>query len=317
MVAVTVIIPCFNAEAFLLDAVRSVQAQRQGDFECLIVDDGSRDGTRALIERLAQEDSRIRPIILPSNQGVSVARNVALDAARGDWVALLDADDLWKPERLGRLIELARAEKADFVADNITIATFPGGRPIRPSMAPHLLSGTVWDLDRFMFHCARRGFYDAPTVLKPIIRRRFLVDNQLRYDARYRSSEDFLLYFMALFLGARFITTNSAFYITRERSGSITRSGSWSHEEGVRVCDDLVLSLDGRLPDRIRARLLQRKRKLLRTLTLRKAFFHISHGDFGAGAALLWRNPSALSSVPLVLLKRLFQATFPLVPFKR
>lgn len=98
---VTVFIPAYNAEHYLREAIESVLAQTLGDFELLVIDDGSRDGTRAIAEAFAARDPRIA-VISRENRGRSATRNEAFDRARGRYLAVLDADDLCVPERLQR-----------------------------------------------------------------------------------------------------------------------------------------------------------------------------------------------------------------------
>jgi glycosyltransferase involved in cell wall biosynthesis len=95
----SVIIPTFNRRDFLEKAARSVLSQTCGDFELIIVDDGSTDGTQDLIGSF--NDSRLK-YVFQSNRGVSSARNRALEMARGRFMAFLDSDDRWKPEKLER-----------------------------------------------------------------------------------------------------------------------------------------------------------------------------------------------------------------------
>lgn len=97
MAKVSVITPAFNAAEHLAEAIASVRAQTSTDWEMIVIDDGSSDGTAALLD--AQDDPRIR-IIHQANAGVSAARNAGLDAARGVYVTFLDADDLLPPEAL-------------------------------------------------------------------------------------------------------------------------------------------------------------------------------------------------------------------------
>jgi glycosyltransferase involved in cell wall biosynthesis len=97
MPAVSVITTAFNAERFIGDAMRSVLDQQHVDFEYIIVDDGSTDGTQAVVRSMA--DSRVR-LIAPGRIGRGRALNAALDACRADYVAIQDADDLSHPERL-------------------------------------------------------------------------------------------------------------------------------------------------------------------------------------------------------------------------
>ena len=111
----TIVVPAFDAEATLADAVASAQAQTFGDWEMIIADDGSRDGTRALARRLAAEDPRLRVLQL-ENGGPARARNHACLRARGDLIAFLDADDLWAPEKLATLAAaFGAAEAPDLV----------------------------------------------------------------------------------------------------------------------------------------------------------------------------------------------------------
>src|SRR3954463_7255151 len=115
--AVSVIIASYNARAVIARAIASVRAQTFDDLEILIVDDASADGTPILVERESEADPRLRLIRLERNRGPAHARNVALGAARGTWIALLDADDAWRPDRLNRM--LAQSAGADAVADNL------------------------------------------------------------------------------------------------------------------------------------------------------------------------------------------------------
>ena len=97
---VSVIIPTHNRSHFLAEAIDSICTQTFGDFELIVVDDGSSDGTQALLEARGSEDKRIIPISLDANAGCNHARNVALDRARGRYIAFLDDDDLAMPQRL-------------------------------------------------------------------------------------------------------------------------------------------------------------------------------------------------------------------------
>lgn len=101
---VSVIVPAFNAEAFVGRTLASLRAQTFRDFEVVVVDDGSTDGTAAIVETVARADPRFRLIRQP-NAGVAAARNRALAEARGRYLANLDADDLWRPQFLERTVE--------------------------------------------------------------------------------------------------------------------------------------------------------------------------------------------------------------------
>ena len=95
---VSVVIPAYNREGSIVDAIESVLAQSFGDFELVVVDDGSRDGTLAAARSVA--DPRLRVIAAPRNGGAATARNLGATEARGAWIAFQDSDDEWLPRKL-------------------------------------------------------------------------------------------------------------------------------------------------------------------------------------------------------------------------
>jgi len=105
---VSVVMPVYNCERYVAEAVESILAQTFADFEFLIVDDGSTDGSLAILRRYAGQDSRIRVISRP-NTGIVGALNEMLDLARGEFVARMDADDISSPERFDRQVAYLRA----------------------------------------------------------------------------------------------------------------------------------------------------------------------------------------------------------------
>src|SRR5437868_6754219 len=95
--------PVYNGEKFIARAVQSVLAQTYGDFELVVVNDGSKDSTAQILNSFT--DPRIRVIHQEQNQGISRTRNHALRSSRGDYVAVLDADDIARPHRLQAQLE--------------------------------------------------------------------------------------------------------------------------------------------------------------------------------------------------------------------
>ena len=107
---VSVIMPAYNSEAFIAESIRSVIQQTYQDWELLIIDDASTDDTRKIIGKLYQEDNRIRLLENSANRGTHHTRNKGIKAAQGDFIAFLDADDLWKPEKLQKQLEVLSQE---------------------------------------------------------------------------------------------------------------------------------------------------------------------------------------------------------------
>jgi succinoglycan biosynthesis protein ExoO len=220
---VSVIIPAFNAETFIERAIDSALAQEGIDLEVVVADDGSTDGTAGLIERRALAEPRIRLVRLPRNAGPSAARNAAIEAARGDWIAILDADDAFTAGRLRRLIDLAFAGDADIVADNFRRYDARTGICGPPALA---LQPKTETLTRYDFVERARAGRNEPDygLLQPVIRRSFLDAHQLRYPERSRHGEDFLFLFHALLKGAVYVVTREPGYLYTSRSSGMSRT---------------------------------------------------------------------------------------------
>ena len=109
---VSVVMATYNAKPFIGEAIESVLAQTLTDLELIVVDDGSTDATWDLLTEYARTDSRVRPLS-QDHQGGSVALNTGIAAARSDWIAILDADDVALPMRLEK--QLAAASDAPHV----------------------------------------------------------------------------------------------------------------------------------------------------------------------------------------------------------
>ncbi len=104
MPTVSVVLPTYNRRGTLERAMRSVLGQTFDDLELIVVDDGSTDGTEALVAGLAEADSRIRYIRNAQNRGQSASRNVGIAESRGQFIAFQDSDDEWLPEKLARQV---------------------------------------------------------------------------------------------------------------------------------------------------------------------------------------------------------------------
>lgn len=118
MPAISVIIPVYQVERYLDTCVASVAGQTFSDLEILLVDDGSPDGCPALCDAWAQKDPRVR-VIHRENGGLSAARNTGIEAATGDFLAFVDADDLLEPDTLRRAYQAQRQHNADLVIFNL------------------------------------------------------------------------------------------------------------------------------------------------------------------------------------------------------
>ena len=111
---VSVITPTYNCAAFIGRTIESVQAQTYKNWEMIIVDDRSKDNTREVVEKYMLSDKRIEYICLEKNSGAAVARTRAMKEAAGEYMAFLDSDDLWKPDKLEKQLEYMKKNKINF-----------------------------------------------------------------------------------------------------------------------------------------------------------------------------------------------------------
>lgn len=108
---VSIITPCYNGEKYIGETVKSVLAQTYTEWEMIIVDDGSKDNSKEIIKKYCEKDNRIQ-YVYQENAGSAAARNNALRRAQGQYIALLDADDIWMPEFLKKQIAFMKEKKA-------------------------------------------------------------------------------------------------------------------------------------------------------------------------------------------------------------
>lgn len=176
MPLVSIITPVYNAAPWLPGTLASVRAQTLANWEHILVDDGSTDTSVAIIEAAAREDARIRLLRTARNSGPSMARNLAIDAACGRFIAFLDADDLWLPEKLALSVDWITTHGYSFIYHDYRHISHDGSRVGPLINAPEILDlrtlhtrrghgclTTVIDRQRlpnFHFPCSRRYLHE-------------------------------------------------------------------------------------------------------------------------------------------------------------
>lgn len=117
---VSVIMPAYNCEKYIVNAINSVLDQTYTCLELIIIDDGSKDKTIDIINNFCKEDSRVRLVRNDRNLGVSATRNRGISLANGEWIAFLDSDDIWKNNKIERQMEYAIETGAHFVFTGVS-----------------------------------------------------------------------------------------------------------------------------------------------------------------------------------------------------
>lgn len=223
--AVSVVMPAYKAARWLERAMRSALDQEGPSLELIVVDDRCPDGAGEIAERIGARDPRVRVIRNARNRGCGGCRNIGAAAARGRWIALLDADDAYRPGRLARLVALAEAEGLDAVSDLPLLYDLAAGEP-----AP-----TQIEADGSLEILSPRGFLEAAVLpgskldyglLKPIYRRALVAQGRWLYPEDARHGADFFGFLDILISGVRFGVLHEAHYVFSSRVGE--KSGAFS-----------------------------------------------------------------------------------------
>jgi len=190
MPRVSVVIPLFNGERYIRECVESVLRQTFGDLELIVVDDGSSDQGKEIVQ--ACSDPRIRLLQHPANQGVANATNTGVDAAEGEYVALLDQDDIAYPQRLEKQVA--------FLDEHPRIAFVGGGMQCFGADHSEAKAPAQDAIIKANLLAGAGNLYN-PTVM---LRKSVLAEKQLRWNGEYLSAFDWAFYAEAMRKGVRF-----------------------------------------------------------------------------------------------------------------
>ena len=177
---ISVLMPVYNCEAYLAEAVRSVLGQTFGDFELIIVDDGSTDGSPELLRGFANRDARVRLVSRP-NTGITRALNEMIALSRGRYLARMDADDISVPHRFARQVEYLDAHPECVVVGSRVMLMDPYGSPV--AATGHAL--THEEIDHELL--TRSGW---ALVHPSVMMRKDAVAAAGGYDERWKHCED-------------------------------------------------------------------------------------------------------------------------------
>ena len=228
-IQISVVIPVYNAEKYLVQCLESLENQSFRKFEVICVDDGSTDSSRKVIDSFALRDKRFRKVV-QENAGAGAARNKGLSLARGEYIIFLDADDYFASDMLKHSYNKIREDDADICVMNswqhdeqsgeilpctysLQLGNYPGFRPFR-----------IADMTKNPFRSFVGWAWDK------LYLKLFLLDNDLRFQ-KLRTSNDMYFTYISLFKAGRITTLDERLiYQRRNRVGSLsmTRGKSWN-----------------------------------------------------------------------------------------
>lgn len=186
---ISIIIPVYNKIRYIATILQQVKEQSFDDFECLLIDDGSQDGSGEVCDTFAAEDQRFRVFHIP-NGGVSHARNVGLDAAQGEYITFIDADDGIKPDYLENLIRCAEESGVDLVISGYQKVNANGRvlRSITPeTTGAYPFSELFSDFAQVQMQSGLHGCCVAKVFRRNLVK-------GIRFDESLKLAEDFDFY---------------------------------------------------------------------------------------------------------------------------
>jgi succinoglycan biosynthesis protein ExoO len=224
MTIVSVIIPGWKAEKYIHRAILSARRQTINNIEIIVVDDASPDRTWEASKAAAEDDPRVRLIRRPVNGGPAAARNSALREANGEFIAVLDCDDLMKADRLERMVNVAKATNCHILADQIIRVTNPDQLPQTPPTtgAPRQVS-----FEEYVLRNRPSSGFAALGYLKPIFKRSFIEQYGVRQNEQTWINEDYHFMIELLAFGARFVLTPDQgyyFWVRNEQTSANPKS---------------------------------------------------------------------------------------------
>ena len=221
---ISIIIPAYNVEKELPRTVESVLAQTYGHLEVILINDGSTDGTAAVVDVFAAKDSRVRAIH-KENGGVTSARIRGVAEATGDWIGFVDGDDYIEPEMYERLLKNALEHGTDISHCGYKMV-FPNGR-----VDPYYNTGKKLEQSHeAALHDLLEGRFVEPALWNKLFRRELFADLQERMDLSIRINEDLLMNYWLFKNARKAVYEDVCPYHYILRPGSASTSGLSAHK---------------------------------------------------------------------------------------
>jgi glycosyltransferase involved in cell wall biosynthesis len=308
---VSVIIANYNDAAQLTDAIASVQHQSLKNLEIIVSDDGSTDDSFRIVTGLMRADPRIRLIRSERNYGPAAARNRALVVAKGDWIAIMDSDDLMHPARLEFLVQAAIRDGADIVADDLL--EFNSDRCCRPRA---LLKGR-WAISPFWVEIAdyirlNRLYGPGPALgyLKPLFRASIFTAPEAVYDETLTIGEDYNLVLRLLHSGKRFRVYPLLLYFYRKHKRSISYRLNVNALNALKVADLRFLNQLSGADRRLAAVVLARTRSINTACAFENLLSSLRDKNWMRAFGIALRRPQALALLRLAFAVKLRRLMF-------
>lgn len=216
---VSIILPVFNAERFLSQCLDSILRQTYQDWELIAVDDGSKDGSMEILKSYEQRDNRIH-IISKENEGVSIARNIALEHAHGDYIYFVDSDDIVIPEALMILVKAMESSKTTFVKSDFLPIDEQGKQVFinKKQVIRRRYDGKVMDSDKFFKRILMKEYF----LWTCLFQKDIIIKNHIQFIPHCRLMEDAAFVADYLLYSDRNVYKDACVYGYRKYEGTVS-----------------------------------------------------------------------------------------------
>lgn len=229
----SIIIPVYNLEDHIGKCLDSILSHNFSDFEIIVIDDGSSDNSLSICRSYSQKDSRIIVLQQP-NAGVSIARNVGINSAKGEYLCFIDGDDWISENSLNAVLNAQKANDLDIIVARAF--AHDGNRrgveryAFKPSLTQKVYSGT---------DVVIKEGYIRGSVWAVFFKRELILENDILFAPKLKNGEDTLFFTLCLIKAAKVGFYNVAHYYVLEREGSASRA--WDFDRVVLTVDSIVL----------------------------------------------------------------------------
>ena len=216
---VSIILPVFNAERFLPQCLYSILRQTYQNWELIAVDDGSKDGSMEILKSYGKRDGRIH-IISKKNEGVSIARNIALEHAHGDYIYFVDSDDIVMPEGLMILVKAMESSKATFVKSDFLPIDEQGKQVFinKKQVIRRRYDGKVMDSEKFFKKILMKEYF----LWTCLFQKDIIVKNHIQFIPHCRLMEDAAFVVDYLLYSDRNVYKDACVYGYRKYEGTVS-----------------------------------------------------------------------------------------------
>jgi succinoglycan biosynthesis protein ExoO len=297
-VKVSIIIPAYNTERYIRKCIDSILNQTFQDFEVIIIDDCSSDDTVRIVQSYG--DRRIYLYKNEKNSGPSYSRNRAIKFAKGEYIAVLDSDDWWTPNRLEQMISFMKKNNADMVFDNLLYIRENSQTPWQTYYQHKnmIVNEPLQVTPEFFVN------YDLG-ILKAIIRKDVLIKNGIFYNESIKYGEDFLFYLEIIMKTNKVWLLPEGYYYYLTREGSLVTNMYALAKQCIQSTDDFIAESGKEITPELRSSLEKRRQQFFIIAKYHETDKFLKEKRYGKAIKNLAMYPKILGMVVTIRLRLL------------